>query len=98
PAVARSAYVDPRVIERYEDGRTVGDELAGADRAAQQVRDAEPGGGDDRAGTGAAGEAGDAVDAVPAELLAEVDTAVVDLIEGSPRRRARPRRPRRAQR
>ena len=98
PAVARSAYVDPRVIERYEDGRTVGDELAGADRAAQQGRDREPGGGDDRAGTGAAGEAGDAVDAVPAELLAEVDTAVVDLIEGSPRRRARPRRPRRAQR
>lgn len=95
PAVARSAYVDPRVIERYEDGRTVGDELAGADRAGHQGRDGEPGGKDDRVGTGAADEAGDAVDAVPAELLAEVDAAVVDLIEGSPRRRARPRRPRR---
>lgn len=95
PAVARSAYVDPRVIERYEDGRTVGDELAGADRAGHQGRDGEPGGKDDRVGTSAADEAGDAVDAVPAELLAEVDAAVVDLIEGSPRRRARPRRPRR---
>ena len=28
PAVARGSYVDPRVIERYEGGETVGDALA----------------------------------------------------------------------
>jgi hypothetical protein len=33
-----------------------------------------------------------AVDSVPAALLAEVDAAVADLIEGSPRRPARRRR------
>lgn len=96
PAVARSAYVDPRVIERYEDGRTVGDELAEAGAGGLPGGDGEPGDGGD--GDGARAEAGDAVDGVPAELLAEVDAAVVDLIEGSPRRRARPRRPRRARR
>jgi len=96
PAVARSAYVDPRVIERYEDGRTVGDALAAAGPGGLPGGNGEPGGGGDGAGAGA-GE-GDAVDGVPAELLAEVDAAVVDLIEGSPRRRARPRRPRGARR
>ena len=96
PAVARSAYVDPRVIERYEDGRTVGDELAEAGAGGLPGGDGEPGDGGD--GDGARAEAGDAVDGVPAALLAEVDAAVVDLIEGSPRRRARPRRPRRARR
>ena len=94
PAVARSAYVDSRVIERYEDGRTVGDALAAAGPGGLPGGNGEPGGGGDCAGAGE----GDAVDGVPAELLAEVDAAVVDLIEGSPRRRARPRRPRGARR
>ena len=49
--------------------------------------------------TDEAGEAGDegddgvsALDGVPRKLLSEIDAAVVDLIEGSPRRRARARR------
>lgn len=83
PAVARSAYVDPRVIERYEDGHTVGDALPGPDPGGMSSGGGAPG---DGAGDDSAA---DAVDGVPAELLTEVDAAVVDLIEGSPRRRAR---------
>jgi DNA topoisomerase I len=92
PAVARSSYVDPRVIERYQDGETVADALAatGVEAVVQTVlADGDNGGanGADRSGA----EAG-ALDAVPRKLLAEVDAAVVDLIERSPRRTARARR------
>jgi hypothetical protein len=85
PAVARGSYVDPRVIERYEDGETVGHALD--DAGVEAVVDDVFGGGD---GSPPPGD-GDDVAAVPVELLAEVDAAVVDLIEASPRRRARPR-------
>ena len=84
PAVARGSYVDPRVIERFEAGHTVGDELGDGDVEAVAedlgVADSDdPVDPDDDV----------AVDAVPPEVLAEVEEAVVDLIERSPRRRAR---------
>jgi DNA topoisomerase IB len=95
PAVARGSYVDPRVIERYEGGETVGDALAGeqVDAVVETVL-GNGEGGDDAGGTGDDGD-GDgvsALDGVPRTLLSEIDAAVVDLIEGSPRRRARARR------
>jgi DNA topoisomerase-1 len=45
PAVAKASYVDPRVVDRYENGETVADALAEAgraegDRAAQKVLEA----------------------------------------------------------
>jgi DNA topoisomerase IB len=91
PAVARGSYVDPRVIERFEAGHTVGDVLGDGDVEAVAedlgVADSDdPVDPDDDV----------AVDAVPPEVLAEVEEAVVDLIERSPRRRAR--RPRTARR
>ncbi|HET6774494.1 MAG TPA: hypothetical protein VFH36_14355 [Acidimicrobiales bacterium] len=90
PAVARGSYVDPRVIERFEDGRTVGDTLADAriDAVAEGLLgvDGETGAPDDP------DDGPVTVDSVPAALLAEVDAAVADLIEGSPRRPARRRR------
>jgi hypothetical protein len=90
PAVARGSYVDPRVIERFEYGRTVGDTLADAriDAVAEGLLgvDGETGAPDDP------DDGPVAVDSVPAALLAEVDAAVADLIEGSPRRPARRRR------
>ncbi|HEX6418814.1 MAG TPA: hypothetical protein VFZ77_09960 [Acidimicrobiales bacterium] len=70
------------MIERYEDGRTVGDALAGPvveEVAADGAGDAEPG-------------AVPAVEDLPPGLVAEIEAAVVDLIEGSPRRVARRRR------
>jgi DNA topoisomerase I len=87
PAVARGSYVDPRVIERYEGGETVGDALAEeqVDAVVEIVLDNGERGDEER-------EPGDdavsAFDGVPRKLLAEIDAAVVDLIEGSPRRRA----------
>ena len=94
PAVARGSYVDPRVIERYEGGETVGDALAVTQVDA--VVDAVLGNGDGGDEAGDAGDEGDdgvsALDGVPRRLLSEIDAAVVDLIEGSPRRRARARR------
>ena len=84
PAVARGSYVDPRVIEHFEAGYTVGDELDGQEVEAIAedlgvVEHDEPVDPDDDV----------AVDAVPPDVLAEVEEAVVDLIERSPRRRAR---------
>ena len=65
PAVARGSYVDPRVIEQFEQGETVGEELG-------EALD------DDTA----------ALDGVAPELLAEIEAAVVALIErGGGRRR-----------
>jgi DNA topoisomerase I len=95
PAVARGSYVDPRVIERYKGGETVSDALAGeqVDAVVETVL-GNGEGGDDAVGAGEDGD-GDgvsALDGVPRTLLSEVDAAVVDLIEGSPRRRARARR------
>jgi len=94
PAVARRSYVDPRVIERYESGETVGDALADADVDAVVETVLVKGDGSSDGGNG--DEQGDdevgALDAVPDALLAEVDAAVVDLIERSPRRPARSRR------
>jgi DNA topoisomerase-1 len=94
PAVARGSYVDPRVIERYEGGETVGDGLA--DTQVDAVVGAVLGNGDGGDEAGDAGDEGDdgvsALDGVPRRLLSEIDAAVVDLIEGSPRRRARARR------
>jgi DNA topoisomerase IB len=93
PAVARASYVDPRVIERYEKGETVREAMAtvDVDTVVETVLPGQNGsedgdgdrGDDDRVG---------ALEAVPATLLAEVDAAVVDLIERAPRRRARNRR------
>jgi hypothetical protein len=95
PAVARGSYVDPRVIERYEGGETVGDALA--EGRIDAVAETVLGNGDGPAGPGEPGDDGghdgvSALDGVPRKLLTEIDAAVVDLIEGSPRRRARPRR------
>jgi DNA topoisomerase I len=94
PAVARGSYVDPRVIERYEGGETLGDALA--ETQVDAVVDAVLGNGEGGGEAGDAGDEGDdgvsALDGVPRRLLSEIDAAVVDLIEGSPRRRARARR------
>jgi hypothetical protein len=95
PAVARGSYVDPRVIERYEAGETVGDALPEDQVGA--VVETVLGNGEDGDGAGGAADDGaddgvSALDGVPRKLLAEIDAAVVDLIEGSPRRRARARR------
>jgi DNA topoisomerase I len=57
PAVARGSYVDPRVIERFEHGETVDDDLDGT------------------------------VDGADPEVLAEIEAAVVALIERSGGRR-----------
>lgn len=93
PAVARGSYVDPRVIERYEQGRTVADGLdddAGA--LADEVLGvaARSGSSDEHDPADADESAG--LDSVPAELLAQVDAAVVELIDSSPRRSPRRRR------
>ena len=79
PAVARGSYVDPRVIERFERGHTVGDALdaVDVDEVADEMLDDR----DD------ADEI--SVEGLPAGVLAEIEAAVVDLIEGSPRRRPR---------
>jgi DNA topoisomerase I len=95
PAVARGSYVDPRVIERYEGGETVGDALAGeqVDALVETVLGNGEGGDDvGEAGDDGGGDGVSALDGVPRTLLSEIDAAVVDLIEGSPRRRARARR------
>jgi len=70
PAVARGSYVDPRVIEQFERGETVGDDL-GADLGEVEVLD-----------DGSAG-----LDGIAPELLAEIEAAVVALIERSGGRR-----------
>jgi DNA topoisomerase I len=95
PAVARGSYVDPRVIDRYERGETVREVLAAGDVdavvgavLASQGSDAVGG----QAGDGDGDDEVAALDAVPRPLLAEVDAAVVDLIERSPRRPPRRRR------
>src|SRR5919106_2323953 len=82
PAVARGSYVDPRVIERYTDGETVGDILD--DRHVETVAD-EVSGASDRDGDGGQGDDENvaALDVVPESLLAEIEAAVVDLIDGS---------------
>ena len=93
PAVARGSYVDPRVIERYEGGETLREAMAAddVDTVVETVLPAQNGSGDGDGDQGDDDEVG-ALEAVPATLLAEVDAAVVDLIERAPRRRARDRR------
>lgn len=96
PAVARGSYVDPRIIERYEHGHTVGDGSNGPDVETMAARVL---GIRDAAGTGDPAEGGGnedtvSVEVVPPELLAEIDAAVIDLVERSPRRCVRARRPR----
>jgi hypothetical protein len=86
PAVARGSYVDPRVIERFEEGRTVGDAVA--DDVVETVVSERLGGADDDSAV-------EAIERLPPGLVAEIERAVVDLVEGSPRRRARPARRRR---
>jgi DNA topoisomerase I len=78
PAVARSSYVDPRVIEHFEDGRTVGDLLDSRDleRIVEELRPTDA--------DGASGDTEDdvvALDAIPERLLAEANAAVVELLE-----------------
>lgn len=88
PAVARGSYVDPRVIERFEEGRTVGDAVA--DDVVETVVSERLGGADDDSAVEA-----EVIERLPPGLVAEIERAVVDLVEGSPRRRARPARRRR---
>ena len=83
PAVARSSYIDPRIIERFEDGRTVADTVA--DERVTSVADDRLGGDVDEPAAG-----GDAVERLPPRVLREIEDAVVDLVEHAPRRRARP--------
>jgi DNA topoisomerase I len=64
PAVARGSYVDPRVVEQFEHGETVGDAV---DEALDGIGDRDE-------------------DEVPPDLLAEIEAAVVDLVERAPRR------------
>lgn len=98
PAVARGSYVDPRVIERYEGGETVSDalEVEQVEALVETVLgngDGSGGGGHDGDPEEGLGDDGvSALDGVPRALLAEIDAAVVDLIERSPRRRAGARR------
>jgi DNA topoisomerase IB len=72
PAVARGSYVDPRVIERFEEGETVGEaldaDLADVDLLADETA---------------------ALDGIAPEVLAEIEAAVVALIERGDRRRKR---------
>jgi DNA topoisomerase IB len=83
PAVARSSYVDPRVIERFADGQTIADAVAGevADDIVGDLTDDGDDADDDVV-----------LEAVPSDVLAEVEAAVVELIEKAPRRVARRRR------
>jgi DNA topoisomerase IB len=67
PAVARGSYVDPRVIERFEAGQTVGDELDDVDV-------------EELSGELFADE-DEAAGPVPPRVLAEIEAAVVELIE-----------------
>jgi DNA topoisomerase-1 len=92
PAVARGSYVDPRVIERYDSGETVGKALAAADVDAVVETVLTDGDGSDDSGRDQGDDEVGALGAVPRKLLAEVDAAVVDLIERSPRRSVRVRR------
>jgi DNA topoisomerase I len=91
PAVALGSYIDPRVIEHFEDGRTVGDDLSGAriDAVAEDMLGDE---GDDGDGGGAP-ERDDAVavEGVPEQLVGEVHAAVADLLDAAPHRPARRR-------
>jgi hypothetical protein len=81
------------VIERFEAGHTVGDDLDGDEIAAmaEDLGLADPDGGAGAGGRQESTEPDDelAVDAIPPDVLAEVEQAVVDLVERSPRRRAR---------
>ena len=70
PAVARGSYVDPRVIEQFERGETVGDAL-----------------GDDLGDVDVLDDQTAALDGIAPELLAEIEAAVVALIERGRRRR-----------
>jgi DNA topoisomerase I len=88
PAVARGSYVDPRVIERFEEGRTVGDAVA--DDVVDTVVSERLGGADDDSVAG-----DEIIERLPPGLVAEIERAVIDLIEGSPRQRTRPARRRR---
>lgn len=94
PTVARSSYVDPRVIERFEDGDSVGaavDEAVVTSVAEQRLgTDAD---GDGHDGDGHDVDSDDEViERLPPALLTRIEEAVVDLIEGSPRPRTRSRR------
>ena len=64
--------MDPRVIERFEEGETVGEALD-ADLADVDVLDDETA----------------ALDGIAPEVLAEIEAAVVALIERGDRRRKR---------
>jgi DNA topoisomerase I len=88
PAVARGSYVDPRVIEHFEEGRTVGDAVA--DDVVDTVVSERLGGADDDSVAG-----DEIIERLPPGLVAEIERAVIDLIEGSPRQRTRPARRRR---
>jgi DNA topoisomerase I len=91
PAVARGSYVDPRVIERYEGGETVGGALA-EERLAAVVESVLDNGERGHEARQPGDDEVSALDGVPRKLLSEIDAAVVDLIEGSPRRSAPARR------
>jgi hypothetical protein len=70
--VARGSYVDPRIVERFENGETVEDVLSATD--VRRLTDALE---DD-------GETPDDVDEVVLpSVRAEIDAAVADLIDGT---------------
>ena len=73
------------MIERFEEGRTLGDAVD--DAIVESVADGRLSGDEDDA------EADEeVVERLPPGLLAQIEEAVVDLIEKAPRRPARPRR------
>ena len=91
PTVARSSYVDPRVIERFEDGQTVGAAVDDAVVASVAEERLGANGDDDADGSDDAADDDEVIERLPPAVLARIEEAVVDLIEGSPRRRSRSR-------
>jgi DNA topoisomerase IB len=82
PAVTRGSYVDPRVIQSYENGDSVGDTLTETTFRAAVDFGADTDGDDDDDDTVA-------IDSVPPDLLTEIEAAVVELIEGASHRTTR---------
>lgn len=75
-------------IQRFDEGRTGGDAVA--DDVVDRVVSERLGGADDDSAAGA-----EIIERLPRGVVAEIERAVVDLVEGSLRRPARPARRRR---
>jgi DNA topoisomerase I len=72
PSVARGSYVDPRIVERFENGETVEDALSATD--VRRLAEAFEADGETPA---------DVDEVVLPSVRAEIDAAVADLIDGT---------------